>query len=114
MNLQNWVNQARAHWKEFQPSRYRALVKEKKLEISLQDAANRTFEEMNGLRATGFNHQEAWEIVRERYLFPAEEGKKPASDSPLYSPSLTDSLRAAMSSGARTVEIPQPKHSTEQ
>ena len=78
--LQNWVRQAREHWREFQPSRYRALLGLSKLESALQDAAERTFQGMTGFLDQGFNHQEAWEIVRERYLFPPEEGQKPAHD----------------------------------
>lgn len=56
--LQNWVNQARVHWKEFRPTLYRDLKATGKLEAALKDAAERTFAEMGQLRAMGYNEQE--------------------------------------------------------
>lgn len=110
--LQNWVNQARAHWKEFRPRLYRDLKASGKLEAALKEAAERTFAEMGQHRAMGYSEQEAWEIVRENYLFPPEEGSNPQRrDSPLWRPSepdATDFLYAAIKSGARTVEMPHP------
>lgn len=73
MNLENWKNQARAHWKEFQPTRFKELVKAGKLPEALTEAAERTFQEMGELQQAGFQHHEAWEMVREKYLFPPEE-----------------------------------------
>ncbi len=109
MNLQNWVNQAREHWKEFQPKRYAALKRAGKLEAALQDAAERTYRETKDLEDCGVTTQDAWEMVRERYLFPPEEGKKPAQDSPGWSPQSADwssVLRDAIKSSARTVNVP--------
>jgi hypothetical protein len=111
-NLQNWVNQAREHWKEFQPNRYSALVKSGKLEAALQDAAERTLREQMDLEDQGFDPQAAWEMVRERYLFVPEEGKKPTAYSESYfnRPTLTTVLHEAIATGTRTIEIPQPRN----
>ncbi len=84
VNLQNWVRQAREHWKEFQPKRYSALVRSGTLEAALQDAAERTYRELRELEYQGYDHQDAWEIVRERYLFVPEEGKNPTTYSESY------------------------------
>ena len=73
MNLEAWMSQARAHWKEFQPTRFKELVKTGKLRAALKDAAERTYQEMTELEQAGFQNNEAWEMVRERYLFPPEE-----------------------------------------
>lgn len=58
----------------------------------------------------GYDPQDAWEIVRERYLFPPEEGENPTaySESYLQRPALTDALHSAMNSDARTMDIPRP------
>ena len=73
MNLQNWVNQARSHWKEFQPTRYQSLQASNQLETELQKAAELTHQEMSDLESQGYSEHEAWEMVREMYLFPQEE-----------------------------------------
>lgn len=82
---QNWKNQARRHWKEFQPSRYRELVKTGRLESALDEAVDLTFNDLNALEDVGVPAPEAWQQVRERYLFPPEEG---AAEAPLNSPGL--------------------------
>jgi hypothetical protein len=85
--LNNWTEQARAHWKEFQPSYYRDLVRVGKLEKALTDAVERTGRELIELEAMGFYRHEAWEIVRESYLFTPEEGKPWShNDSPFWRP----------------------------
>lgn len=71
--LQNWVSQARSHWKEFQPTLYSQLEKSGKLNQALQQAAMKTAEEMDELEQQGMTEHEAWEMTRERYLFPPEE-----------------------------------------
>jgi hypothetical protein len=73
MNLQNCISQAREHWKEFQPTRFKELQKAGKLEPALKEAAEKTHQEMTELEAQGFQEWEAWEMVRESYLFPPEE-----------------------------------------
>jgi hypothetical protein len=116
MNLQNWIDQARRHWEEFRPTLYRDLKTSGKLDAALRDAADRTDREMNDLREHGYTEQEAWEMVRERYLFPPEQGDISAND--LLTPTsesgstLTDLLHAAIKSGAREIVIPRPGIST--
>ena len=69
----NWIMQAREHWKEHQPTRFKELKSAGKLEAALKEAAERTHQEMSSLEAQGYRNHEAWEIVRERYLFPPQE-----------------------------------------
>jgi len=69
MNLQNWINQAEAHWKEYLPSKYASLKKAGKLTQALQSAAEMTHKEMSQLEEAGFQNHEAWEMTREKYLF---------------------------------------------
>ena len=71
--LQNWVSQAKTHWKEFQPTLYSQLEKSGKLDAALQQAALQTAEEMNELEESGMTEHEAWEMTREQYLFPPQE-----------------------------------------
>ena len=89
MNLQNWINEARAHWKERSPKLFKELQKAGLLEERLRDAAERTNTEMDDLRKQGFNEQEAWEITREKYLFTPEESppkdEEPSSAAPKLS-----------------------------
>lgn len=73
MFLQNWKNQAREHWAEFQPTRYQELKKAGTLEQALTDAAEQTFRETNELEEAGMQPDEAFQMVRERYLFPKPE-----------------------------------------
>lgn len=73
MSFEIWKREAREHWEEFQPRRYKALLAAGKLDKALQDAANRTHRELSELPDGGMDPQGAWEMVRERYLFPPEE-----------------------------------------
>lgn len=84
MQHSNWIAQARAHWREFQPSKFRELMKSHQLEKALTEAAEATQREMDLLIAQGFKYQEAWEATREQYLFPPEESEasEEAPDSP--------------------------------
>lgn len=111
MYLQNWVDQARKHMRENRPTLYSDLQASGKLEAHLQDAATRTDQEMSELREMGYNEQEAWEIVRENYLFLPEEGSAlTRRDSPLWKlselMSPTEMMHAAIKSGARTIDVP--------
>jgi hypothetical protein len=69
----NWISQARNHWREFRPTTYHGLERAGTLESHLRYAAEQTDFEMSQLRDNGLTEQEAWETVRERYLFPPEE-----------------------------------------
>lgn len=73
MKHANWISQARAHWKEHQPTRFKALVAKGILNQQLTDAAQATAQEMQTLVGQGFSQLEAWEATRELYLFVPEE-----------------------------------------
>jgi hypothetical protein len=81
-----WKEQARAHWKAFRPTLFRDLEKAGKLETALDDAVQRTSREMAALQAMGYRDHEAWEVVRESYLFVPEKGDKPAQDGSFWTP----------------------------
>lgn len=90
MQHAHWIAQARAHWKEFQPSRFKSLVEAGTLEQALREAAQSTSDEMALLRQQGATPTEAWEMVRERHLFPPEESEssEPMEPSPGYAAAL--------------------------
>lgn len=73
MQHANWIAQARAHWQEHLPRMYARLLKEGKLEQALTEAATATAEGMRALTTQGNSYEEAWEQVRELYLFLPEE-----------------------------------------
>lgn len=57
---------------------YARLSQEGKLQQALTQAADQTAQEMRNLTAQGMAHQEAWEQVREQYLFlPQEPSQAP-------------------------------------
>jgi len=72
MNLNNWKSMAKAHWKEFQPERYKALVKLHKLGDALHEAAEKTHLEMSELENQGYSTEDAWQMTRKKYLLPRE------------------------------------------
>mgnify|MGYP006905507983 CR=1 FL=1 len=75
MNLQNWINQADRHWKAHQPQRYKSLKKQGSLQLALKQAAQQTLVEVDQLERNGLSPHEAWEMVREKYLFPSVESQ---------------------------------------
>ena len=78
MQHENWIAQARDHWKEHLPEMFARLKQEGKMEQALTLAAFQTAQEMRNLTKQGIAHQEAWEQVREQYLFlPEEKGQSP-------------------------------------
>ena len=68
-----WIAQANEHWKENQPSRYKALTSSGQLATALRQAASDTANDLQVLTDEGFSPDQAWEMVRERHLFPPEE-----------------------------------------
>ena len=83
MNLQNWVNEARAHWKEFLPTKFRSLEEAGILDRELQTAAKQTAPDMEAFQNAGLTWDEAWERTRNEDLFlPAEPGARKAKPSP--------------------------------
>ena len=73
---------AKRHWKEFRPKMVKELEEAGKLEEALHEAQERTLDELldleANLEAQGLTKQQAcdqaWEMVRERYiLLPPED-----------------------------------------
>lgn len=98
----NWIAQARAHWKEHQPKRFKALVKAGTLQTALQAAAQDTSREMENLRGQGIPPEAAWEMVRERHLFPPEE----PGNSPEAPPSDGYRIAAMANQGLGQIRMP--------
>ncbi|YP_010115339.1 DarB-like antirestriction [Sinorhizobium phage PBC5] len=101
MNLQNWITLGREHWKQHLPNRYRELKQAGMLEPALKEAAEQTYREVSQLEESGFQADEAWQMVRETYLLLPSEGTtqtQPRSET-------ADRMMQAASSGTRTVEI---------
>jgi hypothetical protein len=78
MNLQNWVSEAREHWKRFLPSRYKEFEDAGILDEALQEAANLTYREVSSLENVGLSSEQAWEMTRGEYLFLPPEPKQKA------------------------------------
>lgn len=111
MNLQNWVDLARRHWKEHLPQRYQALKKAGTLDASLQEAALLTYSEVSRLEDAGMQPDEAWQMVRETYLLlPPEAGedepRSPASS--LMREIAQAKHHAAMALANPDYQIPDP------
>jgi len=79
--LLNYGLMAERHWREHCPRRVRELERKGLLRMALLEAQERTLDEMEALvrelRKQGLTpqqaHDQAWEIVREKYLLlPAE------------------------------------------
>jgi hypothetical protein len=84
-----WIAQARAHWQEHQPTKFKTLRAAGTLDEALVEAAQRTADEIQSLVSQGFNRQEAWEMTREKYLFPPEESDQAEQpESPGYQTAL--------------------------
>ena len=78
MQHATWIAQARGHWKEHLPKMFARLKKTGMLEQALTEAAEATARGMRVLTTQGATWQEAWEQVRETYLFlPEEPEQKP-------------------------------------
>lgn len=73
--LGGWMIQAHDHWKEFRPQMYQEYLEAGILERELEQAAQRTAEEMDQLMNAGYDYYRAWQTVRCTYMFlPEEEG----------------------------------------
>jgi hypothetical protein len=89
VGLQNWINEARAHWKEFLPNRYREFEEAGVLDEALQEAAERTAFEMGQFQRAGLTWDEAWERTRQEYIFLPPEPKEKAKLDREPSPNVT-------------------------
>jgi len=68
------------HWREHLPQRYKTLKQQGILFLRAQQAADKTNKDHDILVDQGMNWDQAWELVREKYIFlPEEEG---ASEEP--------------------------------
>ena len=83
LSITGYGMMAEAHWREHRPNMVRELEAQGKLEEALYEAQEQTSDEMEAITERleteqGLTvqqaHDQAWEIVRERYiLLPAEE-----------------------------------------
>lgn len=81
MQHANWIAQAEAHWKEHQPTRYKRLMQAGTLGSALKEAAEATAADLEALKGQ-VDPMAAWEMVRERHLFPPEEPGASPEESP--------------------------------
>ena len=65
------------HWRVHRPTLYRELERTGQLQQNAQRAATQTLSDQASLMASGLTQQEAWEIVRERYLLLPTEPTTP-------------------------------------
>lgn len=81
MQHAQWIALANEHWKERQPTRYKRLTQAGTLGQSLKEAAAQTAADLEALKGQ-VDPLAAWEMVRERYLFPPEEPGASPEESP--------------------------------
>jgi hypothetical protein len=104
VNLQNWINQAESHWKEHQPKLYQMHKKQRTLKLALNQAAEKTMIEVSELESQGYQPDEAFQMVREKYLFPPQESSeasRPESQS-------IEMYQQAIEMKQRMMELDQP------
>jgi len=77
------AQEAKEHWKEFQPTMYSRLESEGTLDQTLIKAEKRTRKEMNELNQAGYEDYEAREIVYPKYLFLRDEAEDEDPDGEL-------------------------------
>lgn len=75
--LSPWAERAKAHWKEYRPKMYAELEKAGTLDEEAQKASDQTEEEYCQAIEDGMSPDGAWEMLRERYLFPPSEEDVP-------------------------------------
>ena len=68
-----WVQQAKDHWKQYNPKMYRDLEKKGLLHDRAVRAAEQTQDDLISMVRNGYDHDTAWQEVRHRYLFPPSE-----------------------------------------
>ncbi len=98
--LDPWIRMAREHWKEFLPRRYAEFEAAGKLDEALRAAAEQTYLEMSQLEESGFQPDEAFQMVREEYLLlkPEDSDPEPAGSS------LMQEALEAVRSGRRSLD----------
>lgn len=74
MNIDRLIQIGRDHPREHRPQHYRELEELGELEGHLAQAARDTHRDLGALVDAGYSPDEAWQMVRERYLIlPGEE-----------------------------------------
>ena len=74
MALNSLALQAKEHWKKVRPKLYQSLKESRKLDQAAQRAADLTSERFGQAIENGLSHDQAWELVREQFVFlPSEE-----------------------------------------
>lgn len=74
LELDSWAKEAAEHWYEHRPKMYKGLLEKGLLVKSLQEASERTADACHELMSKGVNPLEAWQMVREEWLFlPSEK-----------------------------------------
>ena len=71
--LRNWIREVKEHWKEHLSKMYSEYERNGVLQQKLEEAAEQTYQELDQLELSGISPDEAWQIVREKYLFLPEE-----------------------------------------
>lgn len=72
------------HWKEFRPTMYRSLKEAGTLEKEALRAVDRTMDELYQMTSRGVPYHQAWEMLKERYMYlPEEEGLEDEDDEEL-------------------------------
>lgn len=111
MNLQNWIDLARDHWKEHLPPKFQQLRSAGTLAAALREAANQTYSLVESLEAQGLSPQDAWEMARSEFLLlPPEQSPEEAS-TPMQSlmAEIAEARRhAAMALTDPSYRIPEP------
>lgn len=81
--MESLAHQAKEHWKKLRPRMYAELKASGKLDELAQDAARRTREMVADLIEKGWSHDQAWEGVREQFVFlPSEEDQLNLGENP--------------------------------
>ncbi len=81
--LSGWGYQAVEHWKKYRPKMYAQLQKSGRLNEEAESAAKKTSEALNDLLEQGYSHDQAWEAVKENWMFlPSEEDQPNLGENP--------------------------------
>lgn len=78
------VEQGEDHWRKYLPKKWRKLQKEGRAQVALREAAKLTLKDLDDFEDQGIPDNQAWEVVRGRYLLldPAEHGETVDEDLP--------------------------------
>lgn len=72
--LTGWASAAAKQWKKYRPKMYQELVKTGQLESRANKAAEQTRDALADLISQGVPYDQAWESVREMWIYlPSEE-----------------------------------------